>query len=108
MSKRIVTEEEVRRRLSKSGKTSEDIDKLIDGHIDATRSPTIDSGAVSDLLRKAEHESTLRVRGFKLTREQFDALASYFEDAKATPPGFEPEASYLVQRAVEEFIKLID
>lgn len=107
MNKRLVTEDDLRKRLSKKGKSADEIEALIGKHIDATSSPAIDTDAISELLRKAQHESTLRVRPFKLTKEQYDALASYFEDASTTRPGFEVDASYLVQRALEEFINLI-
>ena len=107
MSKKIVTEEELRDRLVKSGKLPEEIDALIDKYIDATSGPALNTDAISDLLRKAKQDSAYRVRSFKLTKQQYDALQSYFEDPTALQLGSEPDANYLVQRALDEFINLI-
>ena|SRR5712691_12564022 len=107
MSKKLVTEDQLRDRLAKSGKTTAEIDALIGKHIDATSSPTIDIDAISEILQKAQQDSALRVRGFKLTKEQYDALASYFEDVNAMQSEGEPDASYLVRRALDEFINLL-
>jgi hypothetical protein len=107
MSTKIITEEELRNRLIKSGKLPETIDALIDKHIDATSGPAINTDAISDMLRKAQHDSVYRVRAFKLTKQQYDALQSYFEDPTALQLGSEPDASSLVQRALEAFINLI-
>ncbi len=107
MTKKLVTEEDLRKRLLKNGKSVDEIDTLIGKHIDATSSPAIDTDAISELLRKAQHDSALRVLPFKLAKEQYDSLASYFDDASTTRPGSEVDASYLVQRTLEEFINLI-
>lgn len=102
-----MNEEQLRARLSAIGKSQEEIDQLINEHIDATSSPTLDIEAIAELLSKAQRDTVLRVRPFKLTKEQYDALASYYEEASANRPGSELDANYLVSLALEEFTKQI-
>ena len=47
----------------------------------------------------------LRVKGFNLTREQYDALNNYFSDPDSDGSGI--EAFILVQKALEELVKII-
>lgn len=107
MNKRPVTEEELKERLLRAGKSTDEVDALIGKHIDATRSPIIDTDGLSEILRKVQHDSALRVRAFKLSKEQYDALVSYFEDVETGQIGYEQDANYLVQRTLEEFINLM-
>ena len=96
MSRILVTEDEIRDRHMKHGKSAGEVDTLIGKHLDASNSPPIDVDALSSILRNVQHDSTLRVRGFKLTKEQYDSLLSYFEDASAAQAGYEHDANYLV------------
>jgi hypothetical protein len=97
--RRTVSEHDLKKRLA--GKlTSDEIEKLIDRYVEATSqddSPNLT--IIADLAQKGQEEKLLRVR-FNLEGDQYDVLATYFG-------GDEQSGTFLVKKALEEFISLI-
>ena len=107
MSKNIITEDQLRERLRRSGKTDEEIEKLIDQYVEVSSEKYFDRKAISEILKKSKEESMLRVGRFNLTREQYDALLSYFEESGELVSSQQIDAKSLVQKALGEFINLL-
>lgn len=107
MKKRTVSEEELRSRLAKSGKTEAEIDSLINRYVGLPEVAIPNENAISNLLKKTQGENILRVKGFVLTKEQYDTLAGYFQDVNKEFDYAEPSGSQLVRAALHEFLKLI-
>ena len=102
-----ITETEVRRRLKKSGKSSEEIESLIDQYASVSSGYQLNTDSISEILRKTQEESIFRVKGFKLSRDQFDALFTYYEEAGRLTSEQSVDGSILVRLALSEFIELI-
>ena len=107
MSSRFVTEEELRDRLRTAGKSEEGIEELIDQYADASSNDFPDESAISRILQKTQQESMLRVKSFKLTREQYDALLGTYIEESALVDGVQVDAGFLIQAALKDFIDLI-
>jgi uncharacterized protein (UPF0335 family) len=103
----IVNEEELRARWEKVGKNAEEIEQLIDEYIEASGSGFLNTDAISEIVKKTQKDRALRVKGFNLTREQFDVLTSYYEEIGGLVPGQPVDANLLVQKALREFIDLL-
>ena len=96
---RTISEQEIKERLS-SEKSSEEIEDLIDRYVEAAsleEFPNMD--VITELAQKSQEEKLLRVR-FSLESEQYDALATYFGEA-------DRPVTFLVKKAIEEFISII-
>ncbi|MGH7453454.1 MAG: hypothetical protein ACRENG_19045 [bacterium] len=96
MSDKIISEQELKNRLSKKH-SSDQIEDLIDRYIEASSEEIPDLSTIAQLAQKSREDKLLRV-SFKLTSEQYDALAAYFSED-------ERPATYLVKNAIEEFIR---
>jgi len=108
MKSRVITEEQLRDRLAEAGKSNQEIEDLIDQYAEASRQEYPDTEAIAVILQKTQEDSILRVRGFKLTKEQYDILLDYYEgEGKVLAEGQQVDANLLVQRALEEFLNLI-
>jgi hypothetical protein len=105
MTIKILSEEDLRKRLKKAGKKEKEIEELLTEYTQAVSKATPDTNAMADLLRKNQQNAMLRVKGFNLSREQYDALNNYFRVADSD--GTEIDASILVQKALDELIKII-
>lgn len=93
-----VSEQELKERLSNK-KGSEEIEDLIDRYVAASLEDLPDMGIITELAQKSREEQLLRVR-FSLESEQYDAVAAYLgEDGRP--------ATFLVKKAMEEFISII-
>jgi hypothetical protein len=93
-----VTEQQVRDRLvSQFG--PDEIDSLIEKYRETNVLTTPDMDAITRLAQKGQEENLLKVN-FRLTQEQYDALVAYYKE-----PG--QAGTYLVQRAIQEFIALV-
>ena len=57
MSGKLVTEEQLRERLLKVGKTSEEIEQLIDQYAEASHNEFPNTKAISEILRKTQEDS---------------------------------------------------
>jgi hypothetical protein len=94
-----VSEQELRKRLS-SKLSKKEIEDLIDKHIEAASiEGTPDMDIVERLVQKGQEEKRLRV-SFSLESDHYEALAAYFGER-------ERPATFLVKKAVEEFISVI-
>ena len=102
-----VTEAQLRERLKSLGKTPEEIENMIDQYVESNQTKFPDMSAISQILQKTQEDSVLRVRGFKLSREQYDTLLNYFEESDTLTIGQQADANSLLQRALGEFINLI-
>ena len=107
MNKRVVSEEELRKRLAKLGRTESEIDSLIYQYVGIQEYALPDEKAIEDLLNKSREERTLRVQGFSLTKEQYDTLVSYYQDSNQVIDSASTSGSILVKLALEEFLALI-
>lgn len=97
--RRTVSEQDLKKRLS--GKlTDDEIENLIDRYVEATsQGDSPNMAIIAGLAQKGQEEKLLRVR-FNLEGDQYDALATYFgEDGRS--------GTFLVKKALEEFISLI-
>lgn len=75
------------------------IEELIDQYVETTRERLPDMSVIAKLAQKSQEDRILRV-SFKLTSEQYDALATYFKEAGQSGTG-------LVEKAIEELISII-
>lgn len=107
MTSRLVTEEQLRERLRLAGKSDQEIEELIDQYADASRSDLPDERAISRILQRTEQEGVLRVKTFKLSRQQYDALLGHYEEVGAVAEGQQADAGLLVQKALEDTVDLI-
>jgi len=97
--RKTVSEEELKKRLS--GKlTGEEIENLIDRHVEATSlEDSFNLEIIADLAKKGQEKKLLQVR-LNLEEDQYDTLETYFgEDGKS--------GTFLVKKALEEFLSLI-
>jgi L-arabinose isomerase len=97
---KTIDEVGVRKRLS-GLKSEEEIEDLIDKYGEAMsleKKPNMNT--IVQLVEKGREERRLSVR-FKLEKEQFDALAAYFEKDENI------SATVLVQEVIDEFFSLI-
>jgi hypothetical protein len=105
MTTRAVSEDEVRERLRQCGKSDDEIETLLHQYAEAATGNQIpDRDAISDLLSKTRRDSELRVRGFNLTREQYDILIRHSLPAGSGEADQQVSANVLVQKALETFI----
>jgi hypothetical protein len=104
---RLVTEEQLRERLRGAGKSKAEIEDLIDEYADASSSDFPDEDAISRILQKTQEDSVLRVKSFKLTRAQYDALLGHYMEARAAVAEEQVDAGLLVREALEDFIDLV-
>ena len=107
MISKVVSEAQLRKRLQEAGTTSDEIEQLIDQYLEASRSELPNEEAISTILQKTQDDRTFRVGAFRLTKEQYDALLSYYEDSGKLVPGQPVDAGSLVQNALSGFIALI-
>jgi hypothetical protein len=107
MSSKRVTEAELRQRLLEAGKTGEEVEQMIDQYLEVSRSEVPDEEAISRILQSTHDDSVLRVRGFKLAKEQYETLLGYYEESGKLVPGQQVDANFLVQKALEEFTALL-
>jgi hypothetical protein len=107
VSSKPVTENQLRKRLLKAGKTKEEIDSLIDEYAAASCDGIPDETMVSRILRKTEQDRVLRVKGFRLTREQYDILLNHCEESDGFVPGQQVGANFLIEMALKEIVDLI-
>ena len=107
MNKEIISEEKLRKKLRKIGKSVEEIDRFIDEYVSDQDEGSVDKNAISDILEKTKEESVLRVARFNLTQEQYDSLLNYFEESEKISSGKQGDARSLVQKAIKEFIVLL-
>lgn len=107
MNNKTVSEDELRARLLSLGKTSDEIEKLIDDYVGIPSEPNVSSEAISNILRKAQEEGILRVGRFKLNQDEYDALHSYFEDSGKLSRDEEADGRKLVKLALQDFLELI-
>lgn len=105
-STEVVTEDQLRERLRRAGKTDEEIEQWINKYTGTTRDEFLDEEAISRILQKTQEDSVLRVRGFRLTREQYDALLNRFEESGKQVVDQQVEASRLIKMAIEEIADL--
>ena len=106
-SREIISEDQLRERLRGSGKTDEQIEQWINEYTGTTYEVTPDEQAISSILQKTQEDSILRVRSFRLTKEQYDALLSYFEESGELAVDQQMNADWLVKMAVREIAELI-
>ena len=98
MSNKKLSEQQLRSKLE--GEFSEEqIDSLIDQYVAAAAEELPNMEAIASLAQKEQEDKLLRVF-FKLSTEQYDALSAYFGEPQRS-------ATFLVQKALEEFIQLI-
>lgn len=103
-ARRLVTEDQLRERLRVAGKTDEEIEQWIMQYTETAYDEFPDEEAISRILQKTQEDSALRVRGFRLKREQYDALLSRFEESGKIVADQQIDASRLVKMALEEII----
>ena len=104
MKRTHISIEEVRKRLKKKGLNSRDIQALLRQQVDVRKMKIIpDKEAIAGILRKNEQDAELKVKQFKLTREQHDALLNYFKEASAGSHD-NLDADTLVHKVIDEFI----
>jgi hypothetical protein len=103
--KRIhVSVEDITKRLKKSGMSNKEIQVLLRQQADVNKMKIIpDKDAIAGILRKNEEDAELKVKPFKLTREQYDALLNYFKDA-ASSSHDNLDADTLVHKVIDEFV----
>jgi hypothetical protein len=103
--KRInISAEDVAKRLKKKGMTNKEIQVLLKQQMDINKMRIVpDKDAIAGILRKNEEDAELKVKPFRLTREQYDALLSYFKESTASSQD-NPDADTLVHKVIEEFI----
>lgn len=105
MTKKIVSEADLIQRLKKAGKKEKEIQDLLNKYTQATSITTPDNNKISELLQKNQENMMLRVKGFNLTRDQYDVLNNYFADQNSKEENL--DAYTLVNKTLEEFIKII-
>lgn len=105
MTKNIISEEEITQRLKKSGKKEKEIQELLNKYTRATSKTTPDIHKMSEILQKNQENAILRVKGFALTRDQYEVLNDYFTDGKSENENI--DAYTLVLKTLNEFIEII-
>lgn len=104
--RKLVTEDQLRERLREAGRTDEEIEQWIGQYTETVRDEFLDEEAISRILQKTQEDSALRVKGFPLTREQYDALLSHFEESGKLVADQQVDAGRLVKMALEQIIDL--
>jgi len=103
---KLVTEAQLRTRLRKAGKNDNEIEQWILQYTEAAHDESPDEQMITGILQKTQEDSVLRVKGFSLTREQYDALVSHFEESNKLVVDQQVDASRLVKMAIEEIANL--
>lgn len=98
-----ISVEDIRKRLRKKGMKSKEIDLLLRQQVEIKEMKIIpDKDAIAGILRKNEENAELKVKPFRLTREQYDALLNYFQETSANALD-NLDADTLVHKAIDEF-----
>jgi hypothetical protein len=103
---KLITEAQLRTRLRKTGKSDDEIEQWILQYAEAAHDESPNEQMISGILQKTQEDNVLRVKGFSLTREQYDALIGYFEESGKLVADQQIDASRLVKMAVEEIVNL--
>lgn len=93
-----LTEQQVRDKLA-TRFTSDEIDSLVEKYREANTLIAPDLDTIARLANKGQEENLFKVN-FRLTQEQYDALVAYYKEPGQT-------GTYVVQRAIQEFIALV-
>jgi hypothetical protein len=104
---KTLTEEQLTKRLKKAGKTKAQIEELINQYVSAIGRAIPDTNAISELLKKTQEDTMLRVKSFALTGEEYDALLLLYKESNPNIEESNITANLLVQYAFKEFIKEI-
>lgn len=94
---KTVNESEIRKRLK--GKKESEIEKLVSDYLDASNAVAPDFQVIDEILAKSQADAELTVKTFRLTRDQYETLASVLE-----MPGADGAA--LCKKAIDELISL--
>jgi hypothetical protein len=105
MTNVLLTEDDLANKLKNAGKNDAEIDELINKYNQAISQIHPDNEAMNTLLMKTQQSAVLRVRGFNLTGEQYELLNNYFKSPNTESNDL--DAFTLVQKTIEEFIKVI-
>lgn len=103
-----IDEEEILRRAKGGKRSQQSVRSLIKEIKSIGRLPPLDEDKLGRILKKTKRERVLRVKQFKLTQAEFDALQGYFEDTEdAGSTNGSMTGDELIRRMLDEFIENI-
>lgn len=103
-----LTPEDLKGNIEDEELTEDDVQALIDEYLELSGDNIPDQSEIKRILEKSRETDKLRVKGFKLTEDQYDSVLSYFNDKDNVDVEDNTDGNRLIELVLREFIETIE